>query len=86
MRVLPVGEAALLLECGGTDQVRAAYAEARRRQAAGELDCVDIVPAAETLLLDGLADRQSVLAGIEDWPDDLPEDLEDRQVELRGDL
>ena len=82
MRALPVGEVALLLECGGTDQVRAAYAEARRRQAAGELDCVDIVPAAETLLLDGLSDPAAVLAGIEDWPDDLPEDLEDRLVEL----
>ena len=82
MRVLRVGEAALLLECGGTERVRAAYAEARRRQASGGLDCVDIVPGAETLLLDGLSDPQSVLAGIEDWPDDLPEDLEDRLVEL----
>ena len=39
-------------------------------------------PAAETLLLDGLSDPEAVLAGIEDWPDDLPEDLEDRLVEL----
>ena len=83
MRVLPVGEAALLLECGGTDQVRAAYAEAqaspgcrrarlRRHRAGGARRCCSTAwPIA-----------QSVLAGIEDWPDDLPEDLEDRQVEL----
>jgi len=76
------GHEALLLECGGPDAVRAAYAEARRRHAAGELSCTDIVPAAATLLLDGLRDPQAVLAGLEGWPDDAPADLEDRLVEL----
>jgi KipI family sensor histidine kinase inhibitor len=82
MRARPFGEHSLLLECGGPAQVRAAYAEARRRQAAGELDCADVVPAAATLLLDGLRDRPGVLAGIGGWPDHLPESLEDRLVEL----
>lgn len=82
MRARPFGDQALLLECGGADQVRAAYAEARRRQASGRLSCTDIVPAAATLLLDGLRDPQSVLDGLGDWPDDLPADLEDRLVEL----
>lgn len=82
MRARPFGDQALLLECGGADQVRAAYAEARRRQESGRLSCTDIVPAAATLLLDGLRDPQSVLDGLGDWPDDLPDDLEDRLVEL----
>ncbi len=56
MRARRVGDRALLLQCGGTDEVRAAYAEARRRLETGELACTDVVPAAETLLLDGLAD------------------------------
>lgn len=64
MRARPFGDQALLLECGGADQVRAAYAEARRRQASGRLSCTDIVPAAATLLLDGLRDPQSVLDGL----------------------
>ena len=37
MRVRPFGDRALLLECGGTAEVRAAYAEALRRREAGEL-------------------------------------------------
>ena len=82
MRARICGDQALLLECGGPDAVRAAYVEARRRQEAGELSCTDIVPAAATLLLDGLRDPRSVLEGLEDWPDDPPEDLEDRLVEL----
>lgn len=82
MRARTFGDQALLLECGGADQVRAAYAEARRRQESGRLSCTDIVPAAATLLLDGLRDPQSVLDGLGDWPDDLPDDLEDRLVEL----
>lgn len=82
MRARPFGEHSLLLECGGAVEVRAAYAEARRRQVAGALDCTDIVPAAATLLLDGLSDPQGVLAGIGSWPEDLPEDLQDRLVEL----
>lgn len=82
MRVRPVGDQALLLECGGADEVRAAYAEARRRVETGELRCSDIVPAAATLLLDGLQDPKSVLDGLAGWPVDLPDDLEDRLVEL----
>jgi KipI family sensor histidine kinase inhibitor len=82
MRARPFGDHALLLECGGADQVRAAYAEARRRREAGELGCTDLVPAAATLLLDGLTDPEDVLAGLADWPTEVPDDLEDRLVEL----
>ena len=83
MRARPVGDQALLLECGGSDEVRAAYAEARRRRESGELTCTDVVPGAQTLLLDGVADLQSVIAGLAEWPVELPDDLEDRLVELR---
>ena len=73
---------ALLLECGGTAEVRAAYAEARRRREAGELGCTDIVPAARTLLLDGLDDPGRCSPASRTGPTDLPDDLEDRLVEL----
>ena len=82
MRARPVGEQALLLECGGADEVRAAYAEARRRLDAGELSCTDIVPAASTLLLDGVREPQSVLDGLDGWPVELSDDAVGQLVEL----
>ncbi|MCW2762677.1 MAG: sensor histidine kinase inhibitor, KipI family [Marmoricola sp.] len=82
MEARSVGDQALLLECAGPDEVRAAYAEARRRQQSGELSCTDIIPAAATLLLDGLRDLESVRSGLGDWPVELPDDVEDRLVEL----
>ncbi|MET0840188.1 MAG: allophanate hydrolase subunit 1 [Marmoricola sp.] len=68
MRVRWFGDRALLLECGDPARVRAAYAEALRRRESGELSCTDIVPAARTLLLDGLDDPTGVSADVEDWP------------------
>ncbi len=50
MRVRPVGADALLLE---VDDPPAWFAELWRRRAAGELDAVEIVPGARTVLLDG---------------------------------
>lgn len=82
MRALGVGDHALLLECGSADQVRATYAEARRRHEAGELSCVDIVPAATTVLLDGLADPEAVRAGLAEWSNAACEEVEGRLVEL----
>jgi KipI family sensor histidine kinase inhibitor len=82
MRVRSFGDRALLLECGGTAEVRAAYAEALRRRGAGELICTDVVPAARTLLLDGLADPAQVTGSIEEWPTVPPDEGEGEQVEL----
>jgi KipI family sensor histidine kinase inhibitor len=82
MRARRCGDEALLLECEGPAEVRSAYAEARRRVEAGELICTDIVPAAATVLLDGLREPQSVLAGLADWPVELPDDVEHPLVEL----
>jgi KipI family sensor histidine kinase inhibitor len=80
MRVRSFGDRALLLECGGTAEVRAAYAEALRRREAGELVCTDLVPAARTLLIDGLDDLGSVRQ--DGWPTEPPDDEEGDLVEL----
>ncbi|WP_406210797.1 5-oxoprolinase subunit PxpB [Kitasatospora sp. NBC_01560] len=59
----PVGAAALLVEVAGTAEVAALYAWLRERQAAGELPAVEeIVPAARTVLLDGVADVRALTA------------------------
>lgn len=79
MRVRSFGDRAVLLECGGTGEVRAAYAEALRRRENGDLVCTDIVPAARTLLLDGL-DPASVSP--DGWPTEPPDDAEGDLVEL----
>ncbi|WP_406141497.1 allophanate hydrolase subunit 1 [Streptomyces sp. NBC_01089] len=63
MRVLPVGEHALLVELGSAPETEAFHAELLRRRDAGDLPPVtEIVPAARTVLLDGLA-RPLELAG-----------------------
>ncbi|MER7708737.1 5-oxoprolinase subunit PxpB [Kitasatospora sp. NPDC097605] len=55
--VHPVGEHALLVELADPAEVTALYGWLRERQAAGELPAVEeIVPAAGTVLLDGVAD------------------------------
>ncbi|MFD4791252.1 allophanate hydrolase subunit 1 [Streptomyces sp. NPDC058459] len=56
MRALPVGEPALLVEVATAEQVRALHAELLRRRAEGSLSAREIVPAARTVLLDGLDD------------------------------
>ncbi|MEV0092716.1 allophanate hydrolase subunit 1 [Streptomyces sp. NPDC050738] len=63
MKTLPMGEHALLVELGSAQNVEALHAELLRRRDAGTLPAVrDIVPAARTVLLDGL-DRPRELAG-----------------------
>ncbi|MFD0276125.1 5-oxoprolinase subunit PxpB [Kitasatospora sp. NPDC127111] len=62
-RILPVGERALLVEVPGPAEVGALYAWLRERQEAGELPAVEeIVPAARTVLLDGVADLRALTA------------------------
>lgn len=62
MRVLPVGTDALLVEVSSGDQAQALHAELLRRRAAGSLRVREIVPAARTVLLDGLADPAGLAA------------------------
>ncbi|MEU5096634.1 allophanate hydrolase subunit 1 [Streptomyces sp. NPDC020996] len=54
MRVLPVGDSALLVEVSSDEEARALHAELSRRRADGALSAREIVPAARTVLLDGL--------------------------------
>ncbi|MFI0811462.1 allophanate hydrolase subunit 1 [Streptomyces echinatus] len=56
MRALLVGDDALLVEVSSGAEARDLHAELLRRRAAGALAVREIVPAARTVLLDGLAD------------------------------
>ena len=56
MRALPVGDRALLVELSSGDEAQALHAELLRRRAEGLLSVHEIVPAARTVLLDGLDD------------------------------
>ncbi|ATO15693.1 allophanate hydrolase [Micromonospora sp. WMMA2032] len=67
MRIRPVGAHALLLDCDDADQVEAWRAELWHRRDAGELTAREIVPAAVTVLLDGVPDPASTAARIAGW-------------------
>ncbi|MFE4861614.1 5-oxoprolinase subunit PxpB [Streptomyces sp. NPDC056670] len=70
-RVLPVGEHALLVELDSGEAAGALHAELLRRRAAGTLPEVrEIVPAARTVLLDGVGDPPSLAAQLTTW--DIP--------------
>ncbi|MEU6818725.1 allophanate hydrolase subunit 1 [Streptomyces sp. NPDC046860] len=56
MRALPMGEHALLVEVASAEEARALHAELLRRRAEGSLRAREIVPAARTVLLDGVDD------------------------------
>lgn len=67
MRLRRAGASALLIECRDGEQVEAWRREVSRRRDAGELQVIDIVPGARTLLLDGVGpDAEEALAA---WPD-----------------
>jgi KipI family sensor histidine kinase inhibitor len=59
MRARRVGRDGLLVECASVTEVAGAYAALRAQEA--QLLAIDIVPAARTVLLDGLADREAAL-------------------------
>lgn len=60
MRALPVGDDALLVEVSSGEEAQALHAELLRRRAEGSLSVREIVPAARTVLLDGLTDPARV--------------------------
>ncbi|WP_030691322.1 allophanate hydrolase subunit 1 [Streptomyces globisporus] len=74
MRVLRAGDRALLVELEGGDATEAFHAELLRRRAAGALPAVrEIVPAARTVLLDGVGDPERLAAELTGWePAPLP--------------
>jgi KipI family sensor histidine kinase inhibitor len=73
MRIRPVGAHALLLDCTTDDDVPEAAlveawrAELWRRRERGELSAVEIVPAARTVLLDGLPDPATTTEQLTRW-------------------
>ncbi|WP_327261457.1 allophanate hydrolase subunit 1 [Streptomyces sp. NBC_01232] len=68
MRPLVVGGEALLIELDSAQEVAALHAELLRRRDAGELGPVrDLVPAARTVLLDGVRDPAALGARIARW-------------------
>ncbi|MET7864362.1 5-oxoprolinase subunit B family protein [Micromonospora taraxaci] len=82
MRIRPVGAHALLLDCTTDDDVpdhdvpevdlvEAWRAELWRRREQGDLVAVDIVPAASTVLLDGLPDPTATAEQLTRWAGDV---------------
>ncbi|MFD9039800.1 allophanate hydrolase subunit 1 [Streptomyces bottropensis] len=70
MRALPVGDRALLIEVGTDEEAQALHAELLRRRETGELSAAEIVPAARTVLLDGLTDPTRLAGRLASW--DIP--------------
>ncbi|MFD7085247.1 allophanate hydrolase subunit 1 [Streptomyces sp. NPDC002181] len=68
MRPLVVGGEALLIELDSAQEVEALHAELLRRRDAGELGAVrDVVPAARTVLLDGVREPRALAERITRW-------------------
>ncbi|NUL05026.1 5-oxoprolinase subunit PxpB [Streptomyces lunaelactis] len=68
MRALAVGDRALLVELADGDEAGALHAELLRRRAEGTLPAVrEIVPAARTVLLDGLDDPGTFARELTAW-------------------
>ncbi|QYX81473.1 5-oxoprolinase subunit B family protein [Streptomyces akebiae] len=67
MKALPVGNRALLIEVGTGEEAEALHAELLRRRARGDLPVAEIVPAARTVLLDGLDDPARLAERLASW-------------------
>ncbi|MFE9125651.1 allophanate hydrolase subunit 1 [Streptomyces sp. NPDC007148] len=67
MRAMPVGDDALLLEVPSGQDAEALHAELQRRRSAGELTVREIVPAARTVLLDGVEAPSRLAARLASW-------------------
>lgn len=82
MEVRRCGERALLIECGDHGEVAAVLAAARERAPAW--GAVEVVPAARTVLVDGVADPGGALAEISAWTAMGPgaRELRGREIEL----
>lgn len=71
MRALRVGADAVLVEVASPAEATALHAEVVRRVGAGGLSVTDVVPAARTVLLDGVPDPASLAREVADW--DVPQ-------------
>ncbi|MGW0121679.1 5-oxoprolinase subunit PxpB [Streptomyces sp. NPDC003327] len=83
MRVLRVGDRALLVELADGAATEAFHAELLRRRAGGALPAVrEVVPAARTVLLDGVDDPDGLAAELPRWEVGPPHARVGRAVEL----
>jgi len=82
MKVLPVGDEALLVELPSGDQAQALHAALLRRRAAGELAVREIVPAARTVLLDGVAEPSRLAVQLVGWGLPLVADRAQEAIEI----
>jgi KipI family sensor histidine kinase inhibitor len=79
VRTLPVGDRALLLEVDGPAEVHALHTEIERRRRDGRLPALEeVVPAARTILIDGLADPSRFARDLMTW------DVPPVEVDNRG--
>lgn len=87
LRVLSVGDDALLVEVASGAQAEALHAELLRRRAAGLLAAREIVPAARTVLLDGLTDpgRLAAELAVADVPPAPPREQDVVEIPTRYD-
>jgi KipI family sensor histidine kinase inhibitor len=67
VEIRSVGADALLIDVGDAALVEAWRVELLRRRGASEFAAVDIVPGAQTVLLDGVPDRAALAARLVDW-------------------
>lgn len=68
LRVLPAGTSAVLVEAEDGEQAQALHAEVLRRRAAGAwAEVTEVVPAARTVLVAGLADPRAFAAEVLRW-------------------
>jgi KipI family sensor histidine kinase inhibitor len=70
MRVRRVGLHALLAEVPDAESAAAVYAQARRRR----MDALEVVPAARSVLFDGVADPAALAAELKSWSPGTPAD------------
>ncbi|MFI1355799.1 allophanate hydrolase subunit 1 [Streptomyces sp. NPDC020898] len=87
MRALPVGDDALLVEVSSGEEAQALHAELLRRRAEGSLSVREIVPAARTVLLDGLRDPVRLASELtaSEVPPTLPRAQETVELPVRYD-
>jgi KipI family sensor histidine kinase inhibitor len=68
VRFRPAGPGALLVEVDSLAEVRALHARIERERACGwSPGLVDVIPAARTVLLDGVADQAALAADLRSW-------------------
>ncbi|MEU6552765.1 allophanate hydrolase subunit 1 [Streptomyces sp. NPDC046915] len=87
MRALPVGDRGLLVELASGEEAQALHAELLRRRAEGLLSVREIVPAARTVLLDGLDDPERLASELTaaEVPPSIPRAREAVELPVRYD-